>query len=59
MKTIVPTFDTKTAPEHDQTPPTSGEGWQRCLQTMTEHDNHLIDGWKEELSNMLIFVSAP
>lgn len=34
------------------------KGWNFCWQTMEKHDNKLIRGWKEELNNVLIFVSV-
>lgn len=32
--------------------------WGKALETTEEHENTLVDTWKDELNNLLIFVSA-
>jgi hypothetical protein len=51
------TTNTTTGQTHPGRRPDSAKGWQKCLATMNAHDNQLLSGWKEELSNHLIFVS--
>jgi hypothetical protein len=34
------------------------EGWATCLKVMTEHDQTLVKGWREEIDGLLIFVSG-
>ena len=34
----------------------STRGWKHCVKTMTVYDEKLVEGWKDELSNILIFV---
>lgn len=31
-------------------------GWEKVVKTMTEYDEKRVEGWKDELSNLLIFV---
>jgi hypothetical protein len=37
--------------------PDSEDGWQKCVETMKDHDEKLLKGWRDELSNLLVFVS--
>lgn len=34
-------------------------GWKHCVKTMSEFDEKLVRGWREELNNLLIFVRRP
>lgn len=36
--------------------PNATEGWKAVIDTMVEHDNKMIKGWRDELGNLLIFV---
>ncbi len=32
--------------------------WEEALDAASKHDKAIIDGWKDELANLLIFVRA-
>lgn len=36
--------------------PDSTQGWKKCLEIMDAHDKGMLDSWKDELNNLLIFV---
>lgn len=40
------------------TPGRVDEAWASLLHIMDEHDEELIQGWKDELGNLLTFVSG-
>lgn len=47
--------------DHDpQLTPSCGadEAWASLLHVMDRHDQELIQGWKDELANLLTFVSG-
>lgn len=38
--------------------PDSTHSWKKCLEIMEEHDKLMLNGWKDELNNLLIFVRS-
>lgn len=36
--------------------PDSTEPWNYVIKTMASYDDNMVEGWKEELGNLLIFV---
>lgn len=36
--------------------PDSAQAWEKVVETMTKYDDKMVEGWKDELSNLLIFV---
>jgi hypothetical protein len=49
--------------QHGETEPSTyrkpdfEDGWQKCVETMKDYDEKLLKGWRDELSNLLVFVS--
>lgn len=34
----------------------SDQAWEKVVKVMTEYDDKMVERWKEELSNLLVFV---
>lgn len=48
-----PNLDTST---RAKTMPDESQHWNHVLRTMVIHDEKMVANWKDELSNLLIFV---
>jgi hypothetical protein len=36
--------------------PSTGDGWERCIRAMTAYDEKNLERWRNELSDLLLFV---
>ena len=36
--------------------PDSDQAWEQIVKVMTKYDDKMVGGWKDELSNLLVFV---